>query len=98
MRKGTFSRALCRNARRWAWVLFLLVALQAPVSAETTVWLVEDGPSTLIVEGDRTLALKTVMRVRQLEAAARWMLGGEDSFRAPRSLIFAVHPWAVVGL
>lgn len=83
-----------RSPRFWPWLCMLaaICAVQAPVSAASVIWQIEDGASTVIVEGDRALALRTMMRVRQMDAAARWMLGGEDSFKARRALIFVVQP------
>jgi hypothetical protein len=80
----------CRQ-RILALFISVIPALGATARAEPTAWQVQDGAITTIVEGDQALAFRTAMRLRQVEATARWMLDWQDGYHPPQALIFELQ-------
>lgn len=61
------------------------------VRAQPPAWQLQDGNALLIVEGDRSFALHTAERRRQIQATVRWLTGWPDTYRPPQALLFVLQ-------
>lgn len=60
-------------------------------AAEGDIWQVSDTGAMVIVEGDRAYASRVAMHVRQMQAAARWLMDWPTTYHPTQALVFLLR-------